>query len=209
MPKSKRRHRKKSTKSSRTVDWSGATKQSSALGGWILIGVIGAAILGGGGYIWHNAQADQAFQELAAKGKGTLGKVENLPNLGRNHLNAGQSYQYASAYPTSGPHAQFWTNPGFYTAPQPATMRVHAQEHGHVIIYYDKTSPENVEKIKEWSSIYRGNWSGVLAVPDGSLNKQIILTAWRKRLKLKEFDATVAAAFIDAYRGRGPERLVR
>ena len=119
MPKSKRRHRKKSTKSSRTVDWSGGTKQSSGLGGWILIGVIGAAILGGGGYIWHNAQADQAFQELAAKGKSTLGKVENLPNLGRNHLNAGQSYQYASAYPTSGPHAQFWTNPGFYARLSP------------------------------------------------------------------------------------------
>jgi len=41
------------------------------------------------------------------------------------------------------------------------------------------------------------------------LNNQIVLTAWRKRLKLDAFDTKIAAAFIDAYRGRGPERQVR
>ena len=35
------------------------------------------------------------------------------------------------------------------------------------------------------------------------------MTAWRKRLRLKTFDASAAAAFIDAYRGRGPENPVR
>ena len=36
-----------------------------------------------------------------------------------------------------------------------------------------------------------------------------VLTAWTKTLRLSSFDAALAAAFVDAYRGRGPEHPVR
>jgi hypothetical protein len=37
----------------------------------------------------------------------------------------------------------------------------------------------------------------------------VVLTAWRKILKLDTFEPASAAAFVDAYRGRGPENKVR
>ncbi len=41
------------------------------------------------------------------------------------------------------------------------------------------------------------------------LGSDLVLTAWTKRLRLASFDAPLAAAFVDAYRGRGPEHPVR
>jgi hypothetical protein len=46
-------------------------------------------------------------------------------------------------------------------------------------------------------------------VPRPGLDDAIVLTAWRRRLRLSQFDRSAAAAFIDAFRGRGPERQVR
>ena len=46
-----------------------------------------------------------------------------------------------------------------------------------------------------------------VSTPDGG--EAIVLTAWTKRLRLDPFDPAAAAAFIDAYRGRGPEHPVR
>jgi len=45
------------------------------------------------------------------------------------------------------------------------------------------------------------------AEPLGEANHD--LGAWGQRLELKPFDPELAAAFIDRYRGRGPERRVR
>ena len=41
------------------------------------------------------------------------------------------------------------------------------------------------------------------------LGQSVVLTAWAKRLDLDRFDPAPAAAFIDGYRGRGPENPVR
>ncbi len=41
------------------------------------------------------------------------------------------------------------------------------------------------------------------------MGKRVVLVAWTKLLRLRKFDAASAAAFIDAYRGRGPEQRVR
>ena len=82
-------------------------------------------------------------------------------------------------------------------------------EHGNVVIYFDPSDTDIIDTVKGWTSIYGGVWDGVVAVPRGGLNNQVVLSAWRKRLKLKPFDRATAAAFIDTYRGRGPERAVR
>ncbi len=63
--------------------------------------------------------------------------------------------------------------------------------------------------LKDWASLFSGNWSGVVAVPSSGLGKAVVLTAWRKILKLDAFEPAAAAAFVDAYRGRGPENKVR
>ncbi len=63
--------------------------------------------------------------------------------------------------------------------------------------------------MKDWAALYGGNWDGVVAAPSSGLGKAVALTAWRKILKLDEFDPAAVAAFIDEFRGRGPEKRVR
>lgn len=198
----------KSGSSSGGVDWGGGREKKSGNGKLILplIGV--AAVIGAGVYIWQISSADKEFQALAAQGKGAL-SVESFGNSGQTHLSLGQTYRYNDSYPTSGPHAPRPTPAGFYTTSQPATALVHAMEHGNVVVYYDAGDKNIIKTIKGWTGIYGGVWDGVVAVPRGGLKNQVVLSAWRKRLKLKPFNEVTAAAFIDSYRGRGPERAVR
>lgn len=162
------------------------------------------------GYTWWSGnQAEAAFLDLARSGEPRLDKVQSPRNLGRGHLRPGQSYHYPSRYPTSGPHDVVWTRPGFYDLPQSPLRLVHALEHGHIVIYYDKPSPEVRQTLEAWTELYGVPWQGVVASPMPALEQKIILTAWTKRLDMDTFDPAAAAAFIERYRGRGPENPVR
>lgn len=59
--------------------------------------------------------------------------------------------------------------------------------------------------LKEWAKRHPGKWDGVIIAPLPGLGQEIILTAWRKRLRLDPFDASRAQAFLDAFLGHGPE----
>ena len=63
--------------------------------------------------------------------------------------------------------------------------------------------------MKDWTALYGGHWDGVVATPSSGLGKAVVLTASRKILRLDEFDPAAAAAFIDRFRGRGPEKPMR
>ena len=106
-------------------------------------------------------------------------------------------------------HHRVETKPDFYDVPQPASQLVHAVEHGHIVIYYERPGADALETLANWTALYDGNWDGVVATSMPGLGKKVVLTAWAKRLSLSRFDAAAAAAFIDEYRGRGPENLVR
>jgi len=212
MPKSKKR--KKSGSASNkptegTINWGGGEASSGGQTKIFFIGLAAAAFIGGGWWIWSTSQADASFRDLASQGSAVLEKVQTFPDLGRRHLNHGESYRYQSPYPTSGPHAPFPTQPGFYNRPQQAIQLVHAMEHGNIVIYYDPTNTETAKVLGEWAGLYQGTWDGIVAVPRGGLGEQVILSTWRKQLRLPTFDQASAAAFIDAFRGRGPERKVR
>ena len=64
-------------------------------------------------------------------------------------------------------------------------------------------------KLKDWTSLYDGTWDGVVATKAAGLGEVVVMTAWTKLLRLETFDDASAAAFIDLYRGRGPENAVR
>lgn len=66
-----------------------------------------------------------------------------------------------------------------------------------------------MEQLKEWAGLYDGQWSGLVVTRNSGLDEAVVLTAWTKRLEFDSFDPAAAAAFIDAYRGRGPENPVR
>lgn len=208
MPKS--RTRKKSGKAkTKSIDWGGPAAKGSGRVNLVLGALALAALVAGGGYLWQLQQAGSEFESLIAAGQPALARVETTADRGRGHLELGQGHSYDTAFPTSGIHDQVPIDPGFYTEPQRATQLVHSVEHGHIVIYYDDPGAEVRDTIKDWTALFGGNWDGVVAVPSSGLGKGVVLTAWRKILKLDSFEPAAAAAFVDAFRGRGPEKRVR
>ncbi|BAS26949.1 DUF3105 domain-containing protein [Limnochorda pilosa] len=141
-----------------------------------------------------------------------LAAVENVPVEGRQHVPASVSPEYRSLPPTSGPHYDGVALPGFHETLPQLGLLVHNLEHGHVVIYYhpDALSDEVAEHLQKLTRWYTGPWDAVLAVPwRDDPEHPLILTAWGKRLPLRAYDRAAVDAFVDAYRGRGPEHPVR
>ncbi len=208
MPKS--RTRKKSAKGkTKSIDWGVPATKGTGRINLVLGAVALAALVAGGVYFWQLQQTGSAFDALIAEGQPALARVETTADRGGGHLGPGQGHSYGIAFPTSGIHDRVPIEPGFYTEPQRATQLVHSVEHGHIVIYYEDPGAEARDTIEAWTTLFGGHWDGVVAVPSSGLGKTVVLTAWRKVLKLDAFDPASAAAFVDAYRGRGPENKVR
>ena len=175
----------------------------------IVLAVIGVAILGGVWLWWSSRDDADAFNLLVEAGRGGLSGIETLPNVGSNHLAGGQQFRYPSEFATSGPHAPNLLNPGFYSDPQPSERLVHSLEHGMIVMYYDAPDGKTMDTLRDWTSQFRGPWSGVLAVKRPGLGQEVVLTAWQRVFRLDPFEPEVAAAFVDLFRGRGPENRVR
>lgn len=138
--------------------------------------------------------------------------VERLPSEGHDHIPLGTTALYRTVPPTSGPHYDDVARPGLYRDRAPAAgYLVHNLEHGHVVIYYhpDRLGPEGMAYLEELTNRYRGTWDAVVAVPRQDPEYVLILTAWQHRQRLRSFDRAVVEAFVDRFRGRGPERPVR
>ena len=157
---------------------------------------------------WVASQRERDFAALAREGRGELQeRVVTEPSAGRAHVAHAGDYEHR--FPTSGAHNPTWVDPGVYTRRQSRGRLVHALEHGNIVIYYDDPPAPVLERLRAWAGIYDGQWSGIVLVPAAGLDESIVLTAWTRRLVLDEFRPEIAAAFIDAYRGRGPENPVR
>ncbi len=168
------------------------------------------ALVGVGAWFWYAAgRAEDAFLEHAARGQDALAKVVRPANQGGGHVLPGQNVGYLGDPPTSGPHDPNWVEPGVYGTRQRPEMLVHSLEHGLVVIYYDQPDPVALATLEGWADLYGSPWSGLVLARKAGFGEEIVLTAWIKVLRLEPFDVGAAAAFIDEYRGRGPERPVR
>ena len=169
-----------------------------------------AGLLAWAGYSYFAGQNQaSAFAALAKQGQAALARVVVRESEGRTHLRAGQGISYRANPPTSGPHYPVWVDPNFYDSAKSRSNLVHSMEHGMVVIHYDTPGDDAMATIRQWTGLFTGQWSGIVAVRRIGLGKKIILTAWRRTLRLDRFEDESAAAFIDAYRGRGPENPVR
>jgi uncharacterized protein DUF3105 len=146
-----------------------------------------------------------------AHAQGVPAEVEIIPGGpdAHKHLAEGETHDYGTPFPTSGPHSPHWTKNGFYGEVQPPVQLVHALEHGNIVIYYDKPSQTVLSRLHKWAETYTGQWDGIIVTPSPGLGTGIVLTAWERRLILPRYDKTKVYAFIDAFRGRGPEHPVR
>jgi hypothetical protein len=151
----------------------------------------------------------QDFNALIKQGQPHLAHVEREPDRGNAHVPRSTPVATDEPFPLSGQHWAGVTRSGFYTEPQPKGELVHALEHGQVVVYYDTPGFRALSVLKRWSEQFSGPWSGLIAVPHKGLGNAVVLTAWRHRLHLPEFDEAALAAFIDAFSGRGPENRVR
>ncbi len=171
---------------------------------------LAVVLVAGAAWSWwtrHNVEA--GVLQGASVGRDRLGSVESFPSEGTAHLRPGGRASYRTDPPTSGPHDPAPTPPGFYSEVQPPEKLVHSLEHGNIVIYVDRPDAAVMQRLKSWAGHYTGQWDGVIVTPRPGLGRSVILTAWQHRLRLAEFDANAAAAFIDRFRGRGPEHPVR
>ena len=157
------------------------------------------------------AFGQQPGQRSASNQTPQIEGLESFPSEGANHVAPGTRVDYKTDPPTSGAHYEAPVAPGFYDREMPAEALVHNLEHGHIVIYYDpeRTPAEDIEKIRRLTEQYSDYWDAVVGVPRNDPEYPVILTAWTKMLRLKEWDEERVNAFVDAFRGRGPENPVR
>ena len=206
----KSRSRRRRSSGSGGLQWGGAYPERKRRRGTAIgLVLVAAAAVAAGVYGWDWFSTGRGFDALAARGQSALSRVQEIASLGGGHLEPGETLRYEDRFPTSGRHDPIWAVAGYYTDPQPPTKLVHALEHGNIVIYYDKPSAEALETLRDWADLYSGQWDGVVLTPAAELGASLVLTARAKRLDLSQWEPASAAAFIDAYRGRGPEHPVR
>lgn len=202
---------RKGKKSRRNRQANAPAARKRGLKPWEIAVIAALAIAAGwfGWSSWRGGQDEARFQELAAAGTAGLSNIQTMPDGGGGHLDPGRSISYGTRFPTSGVHDRVWMDPGVYDEVQPPTRLVHSLEHGMIVIYYDRPDDAVMETLRSWAALYIGQWSGVVVAPAPGIGDMIMMTAWNRTLQLQPFDPAVAAAFVDRYRGRGPEHPVR
>ncbi len=210
MPKSRKRVKSGSGKSRGYGGHVGRVSASTNLK--VLVAVVALA-LAAGVYFWQSRQREEvqidAFTALVEAGQPALKRMLTPPVQGNSHLAPGETKAYVEPFPTSGDHAGQGIKAGFYDRELPKVNLVHALEHGNVVIYYDTPGDDALAQLRQWTGQFSGAWDGLVVTRSPGLGSTLMLTAWTRSLRMNQFDAAGAAAFIDAFRGRGPENKVR
>ncbi len=147
-------------------------------------------------------------QTLADRPTGDAAPGDFLTDQGRVHLAVGEVNPvdyYNSTPPTSGAHAPSWVQCGIYTEPIQDEFQVHNLEHGFVLLQYNT---EDSALITESTSVAQAldGWPNYFIVaPYPEMEHTIALTAWGVTEYMETVDPSDIEAFVNAYRGRGPE----
>lgn len=148
----------------------------------------------------------------------TVTGEQTYPMQGNIHISNGKSspVSYNSVPPTSGPHYPNIVAWQVYEEPFRYEQLVHNLEDSGVILYYqcETACPELLAELRAVAQPYiDGGRHLVVApndptwtAPDGStphldMGAPIVITAWRKSLKLDTVDVEKIAQFIDTYEG--------
>jgi hypothetical protein len=125
---------------------------------------------------------------------------ERFSDLGNDHIQTASDphVAYNSDPPTSGPHLPYIAPWGVHTRPIPLELQVHNLEDGGVVVQYNCTCPELVDKLR---GIVRKYDKSVLLAPYPGMKSRIALTAWTRLDRFEEFDDKRITRFIDSYRG--------
>jgi hypothetical protein len=176
--------------------------------GWIVLGVVVAFIalvvlartLG-----VFNAPAppiDVNAQQFDTTGQ-TVGT--QIADLGREHIQVGQTATYNSVPPTSGQH---WNQLGVAPAPWgikdtnlPNEVTTHNLEHGGIVIAYNNLTTTEVDQLKTVvRDLMSSGYPKVILEPYPKLtDAKVALTAWTWLYKLPTVDQTQIVRFFRAH----------
>jgi Protein of unknown function (DUF3105) len=199
-----------------------------AIGGSALVvaaAVLGFLLLGGG--------SDGAETGVAAKFRAIGGEFRTLPaspnfrhkgkKLPYRHLPTDElpkGFKYNSTPPTSGIHTDATVIWGIYDTSVPLASTIHNLEHGGVVIRYGPDVAQS--EVDQIEVFYTEDANGLVVAPMPGLKDTIALTAWTFDLDrqndrtydgegrlatAKRFDEDAFSAFVDSFRGKGPERF--
>ena len=170
--------------------------------------LIGAAITAGALALALTVALTGSAQSLDATLAAAGCSFRTAPSQGRTHApRLPRGFRYNTFPPTSGPHAPRPAIWSAYDRPVPEFELVHNLEHGGIVVQYGARVPRAaVAALLRW---YRRDPDALIVAPLPALGDEIALTAWTHVAKCRRFDAAAFAAFRDAYRFRGPERLPR
>lgn len=142
---------------------------------------------------------------------------QTFPAREGRHIADTQKPKWNSYPPTNGDQSGTLVVWGDYDDPISLRSSIHNLEHGGVAIYYGSKVPAaTVRRLREF---YAGDPNGLLLAPLPSLEDRITLGAWYVAnpqqpekgvgvlARCGRFDESAFAAFVDRYRGKGPERV--
>ena len=162
------------------------------------------------------APAPTSTSSPAGSGGDLSSRVQLNPNNGGQHVAPGvRGSGYTEKPATSGPH---WFAPdtpssvpaparwGIYNFALPDEILVHNLEHGGVGIHYACTGgcPELVTQLE---ALVPRNPSQFIMSPYPGMESRIAITAWRRHLRLDEFDEALIREFIDRFQDSAPESV--
>ncbi len=170
---------------------------------WFLMSTL--LILGVG--IWYFSNTSKVNDEESQKPLPVSKSVENVEEyeiISREHIAQGlKGSGYNSNPPTSGVH---WASPaksGIFENPLQDEQVIHNLEHGYVwITYKTNTNQEIQNQLRE---IIEQDNRKIILSPREANDRQIILAAWGRTLKMDDPNSDAIKDFIKTYRNRGPE----
>ena len=185
---------------------------------WALIaaGVLGAlAVLAVAGLAFGGFGGGDKDARTALEAAGCT--LESFKGVSRAHISdpTARPKSWNSFPPTSGPHYVTPAVYGFYSDPVELARILHGLEHGGVYMLYGPTTPpDTVDQLRK---IYDKDPRGLVVAPLPALGGKLALGAWTSGdpgsaqvgtghlAKCTKVDEKAFNAFIDAFRGRGPE----
>jgi hypothetical protein len=176
--------------------------------GALAVLVVAGLALGGFGSGGQDAQA--ALEDAGCT-------LQSFKGVSRDHISdsAARPKSWNSFPPTSGPHYVTPAVYGFYNDPVELARVLHGLEHGGVYILYGPKTP--ADTITELRRIYDEDPRGLVVAPVPELGDKIALGAWTSGnpgsaevgtghlAMCTQVGDKAFNAFIDAFRGRGPE----
>ncbi len=133
--------------------------------------------------------------------------VEELSQAGLGqHLppeTEANTVEYESSPPVSGQHFAQQPVCGTFASPIANEAQVHALEHGAVGVQFQATvDPEQVDQLEEIAKSYDDR---VFSGPYPMMDTPIAVTSWGRLMELDTVDETAIRAYIEEFRGKGPE----